>query len=41
MSIQTSDLFDRVLIAPVSDGANTLYIVSGYATAMMAIRHFE
>jgi len=34
-------LFDKALINPVRAGANTLYIVSGYATARMAVRHLS
>ncbi len=41
MSIFSENLFERVLFEPVNNGANKLFIVSGYATANMAIRHFE
>jgi hypothetical protein len=37
----TRDLFDEVLLHPARDGANKLYIVSGYATAAMAFHHVE
>ncbi|MBI3397900.1 MAG: NgoFVII family restriction endonuclease [Deltaproteobacteria bacterium] len=37
----TKNLFDKVLVDPVKDGADTLCIVSGYATAAMTFRHFE
>lgn len=35
------NLFDEVLLKPAQDGANKLYVVSGYATAAMAFRHLE
>ena len=41
MSIYSDDLFEKVLFEPVKSGANKLYVVSGYATANMAVRHFE
>lgn len=42
MSMITSELFDKALIEPlVQHNANKLYIVSGYATALMAMRHIE
>lgn len=41
MSIYSDNLFERVLFEPVKSGANRLYVVSGYATANMAVRHFE
>ncbi len=37
----TKNLFDKVLIDPVKNGANKLYIVSGYATAAMTFHHLE
>jgi len=37
----TDNLFDKVLIDPVRNGADTLYVVSGYATAAMTFHHFE
>lgn len=37
----TKNLFDKVLIDPVKNGADTLYVVSGYATAAMTFHHFE
>ena len=35
------NLFDKVLIDPAKNGADTLYVVSGYATAAMAFHHFD
>lgn len=37
----SKNLFDEVLIQPAQNGANKLYVVSGYATAAMAFRHLE
>ncbi len=37
----TKNLFDKVLIDPVKNGADTLYVVSGYATAAMTFHHFD
>lgn len=38
----TTNLFNEVLVNPaLENDANELYIVSGYATAAMATRHFE
>ncbi|MDX9715481.1 MAG: NgoFVII family restriction endonuclease [Dissulfurispiraceae bacterium] len=37
----TENLFDKVLIAPVKNGADSLYVVSGYATAAMTFHHFD
>ena len=37
----TSDLFQTALITPVKDGANKLYVVSGYATVAMAFHHLQ
>lgn len=37
----TKNLFAKVLIDPVKSGADTLYVVSGYATAAMTFHHFE
>ena len=37
----TDDLFNQVLIEPVKEGANQLYIVSGYATSAMASYHLN
>lgn len=37
----TEKLFDTVLLKPAREGANTLLIVAGYASAAMATRHFE
>lgn len=41
MSLIHTDLFEKILFQPVKEGANKLFIVSGYATANMAVRHFE
>ena len=41
MSIYSDNLFEEVLFKPMKSGANKLYVVSGYATANMAVRHFE
>lgn len=41
MSLIIQDLFDKALIEPIRQGANELCVVSGYATATMAIRHIE
>lgn len=38
----TEKLFDELLLAPVlNEGANQLYVVSGYATSAMAFHHFD
>lgn len=37
----SKNLFDEVLVQPAQNGANKLYVVSGYATAAMAFRHLE
>lgn len=37
----TTNLYNKVLVEPASIGANTLYIVSGYATAAMTFHHLE
>lgn len=37
----TTDLFNEVLIKPVTLGANKLCIISGYATSAMAFRHLK
>lgn len=37
----TENLFKEVLVRPAKDGANRLYIVSGYATAAMAFHHLQ
>lgn len=34
-------LFDRVLLEPINQGANSLKIVSGYATSAMAFHHLN
>lgn len=36
-----NELYDKVLKDPVREGANRLYIVSGYASAAMAFRHLS
>ncbi|MCU0350617.1 MAG: NgoFVII family restriction endonuclease [Flavobacterium sp.] len=41
MNIISTDLFEKALVEPIKQGANKLCIVSGYATATMAIRHIE
>ena len=35
------NLFEKVLLSPAHEGANKLYIVSGYATAAMAFHHLD
>ena len=37
----TKNLFDKVLIDPVRNGADRLFVVSGYATAAMTFHHLE
>lgn len=37
----TKNLFEEILVKPLSKGANTLYIVSGYATSAMAFHHLQ
>lgn len=37
----TNNLFDKILVEPIRNGADTLYIVSGYSTAAMAFHHLE
>ncbi|OQY70483.1 MAG: hypothetical protein B6D44_15735 [Ignavibacteriales bacterium UTCHB2] len=37
----TSNLFQRILMEPVQNGCNKLYIVSGYATSAMAFHHLN
>lgn len=37
----TDTLFDEVLIRPASQGADTLHVVSGYATGAMAFHHLR
>ena len=41
MSVNTNELFEKALIEPLHKDANKLYIVSGYATALMAMRHLS
>src|SRR5258708_33517727 len=37
----TDNLLESILLSPALDGANRLYIVSGYATPAMAFNHFQ
>ena len=37
----THNLFEEILVAPVRQKANTLYAVSGYASATMAYKHVQ
>ncbi len=37
----SENLFEHILVKDACEGADTLYIVSGYATATMASRHFK
>lgn len=37
----TDNLFDKVLIQPMQNGADELLVISGYATANMAYRHLK
>ncbi len=37
----TKNLFNEVLLRPAQNGANKLFIVSGYATAAMAFYHLQ
>ncbi len=37
----TQGLFEKILVDPVEQGADVLYIVSGYASATMAYRHLQ
>jgi hypothetical protein len=37
----TNNLFTTVLTNPIAVGADTLYVISGYATAAMAFHHLE
>jgi hypothetical protein len=37
----TEDLFNDILIKPIEQGCNKLFIVSGYATAAMAFHHLS
>ena len=37
----TKNLLEEILVTPASAGADKLYIVSGYASATMAAKHFE
>lgn len=41
MAFFSDELFERVLVDPIRDGADEVRIVSGYATPMMAIRHLD
>lgn len=37
--MDTDDLFQKVLLEPILQGANQLFVVSGFATAAMAFHH--
>lgn len=37
----TNHLFDEVMLKPIQLGADTLHIVSGYATPTMAVQHLD
>ena len=37
----TQDLFDKILVKPLVQPVNQLYIVSGYATSAMAFHHLD
>ncbi|CAG36761.1 restriction endonuclease PLD domain-containing protein [Desulfotalea psychrophila] len=37
----STDLYDSVLLAPATQGADHLHVISGYATAAMAFRHIR
>lgn len=37
----TYNLFDAILVKPISDGADKLYILSGYASPAIAYRHLN
>jgi hypothetical protein len=37
----TTELYEKVLVEPIRDGADHLLIVSGYATSAMAFRHLD
>ncbi len=39
--MMSSNLFQEILIKPPHNGANTLYIVSGYATSAMTFHHIQ
>lgn len=39
--IYNENLFEKILIEPTSEGADSLYIVSGYATSAMAFHHLN
>ena len=41
MSLISTDLFEKTLVEPIKNGADELFIISGYATATMAMRHIE
>lgn len=41
MSLITSDIYQKILMDPLNEGANKLYIVSGFASAAMAFHHSE
>ena len=37
----TESLFERILVEPVTQNADTLYVISGYASATMVSKHFN
>lgn len=39
--MKTTNLFEEVLINPIKEGAEKLYVISGYATASMASTHLS
>jgi|TARA_B100000315_G_scaffold173238_1_gene161667 HKD family nuclease len=41
MTILKDDLFNEILINPVNEGGNNLFIISGYATSAMAFHHLN
>ncbi len=41
MSLITSDIYNKILMDPLNEGANKLYIVSGFASSAMAFHHSE
>lgn len=39
--MDTNDIFDKILISPMSEGCNELYVVSGFARASFVMKHLE
>lgn len=39
--VHSEDLFERALIQPAKHGGTDLYVVSGYASPAMVVRHYE